>query len=150
MSIEDARRARASQSLDKSIRLDSGEVITKRRWIDRMRAQGGVLRTFKEHAYDQEEKVARDIERLGRNVPFGNPNHPETRAYEAAKAKLKASLNRERQMVETPDGTLHELKTQAEIDYFRRARSRPRRASRTSSTSTLRATSAHREKDPDP
>ena len=123
MSIEDARRARASQSLDKSIRLDSGEVITKRRWIDRMRAQGGVLRTFKEHAYDREEKVARDIERLGRNVPFGNPNHPETRAYEAAKAKLKASLDRERQMVETSDGTLHELKTQAEIDYFRRAES---------------------------
>jgi hypothetical protein len=116
--IEHAQKARISQSLDKPVRLDSGEVISKRLWIERMRRQGGVLKTFREHRYEAEDKVNREIERLGRNVPFGNPNHPETRAYEAQKAKLKASLDKERQMVETPDGILHELKSQAEIDYF--------------------------------
>ena len=119
--IEHAQKARIEKSLDKPVRLDSGEVISKRLWIDRMRRQGGVLKTFKEHRYDAEEKVAREIERLGRDVPFGNPNHPETRDFEARKAKLKASLDKERQMVETPDGILHELKSQAEIDYWQRA-----------------------------
>ncbi len=118
--IDLARKARASQSLDKPIRLDSGEVVSKRAWIDRLRRQGGKLTVHTEHRYDAEDKVDREIERLGRNVPFGNPNHPETRAYEAAKTKLKASLDKSRTMVETPDGILHELKSQAEIDYFNR------------------------------
>jgi hypothetical protein len=76
--IAGAQRARLEQMLDKPVRLSSGAVVSRRQWLQDLRAQGAVVKTFTERQYKLEDKVSREIERLGRNVPFGNPNHPDT------------------------------------------------------------------------
>jgi hypothetical protein len=117
MSIEDARRARASQALDKKVRLDSGEVITRRAFMDRLRTQGGKVIVRREENHAATEKLRRDIERRARSYPMGNPNHPETLEYHALRAKLDAGIFKEKTYVMLPSGTHYEI-SKAELDYF--------------------------------
>jgi hypothetical protein len=117
--IAGAQRARLEQMLDKPVRLSSGVVVPRRQWLQDLRAQGAVVKTFTERQYKLEDKVSREIERLGRNVPFGNPNHPDTIHYEREKARLKASLHKVRTGVETPepDRRFFEL-NKTELEFF--------------------------------
>ncbi len=118
MGIEVARKARAEQSLDKRVRLDSGEVLTRRQLMDRCLSQGGKLRTIRERKHAAEEKLAREVERRSRTYPMGNPNHPETREFYALRDKLKEGLYDDVVYVELPSGTLYSL-SKAEVDYFK-------------------------------
>ena len=117
MGIEHARKARAAQSLEKLIRLDSGAVVTKREFLDRLRAQGGTLVTDRQRQYAAEEKLSHEVARMANRVPIGNPNHPETREYYALRDKLKAGIYKDRLLIRLPTGTFYEV-SKTEAEYF--------------------------------
>lgn len=118
MSIETARAVRASQSLDKQVRLSSGEVVTRREMMRRLHAEGAKLSSYRKHHPVAEQKLREQIERLDRGfVPIGNPNHPETIEYLALKAKLKAGVYTDVVTVQKPDGVFWEV-SKAEAEYF--------------------------------
>lgn len=117
MGIEVARKARADQSLDKLIRHD-GQTMTKRAFMDRLRAQGGQIIVRRERSEVAEEKLRRKIEQQARGwLPIGNPNHPEMRAHNALKAKLADGVFKEKTYVMLPSGSHFEV-SKAEADYF--------------------------------
>lgn len=122
--ITKAQRARIEQMLDKPVRLSNGQVVSRRVWIDGLRAQGGVVKVIHERKYDQVDKVKDKIERMGRNVPWGNPNHPDTIRFNDEKARLLASLDGERTIVSLPDGRFHEL-NKSKLEYFQSAPAAP-------------------------
>ena len=126
MSIEDARKARASQALDKQIRTSTGQVMTKRAWLDGLRAKGGKLRTHRERNYAAEEKLREKLDRQGRgwSIPTGNPNHPLTKEYNAERAKLKDGIYKEELVIETPDGVFVTV-AKFEADYFLKGGGQP-------------------------
>jgi hypothetical protein len=119
VSISDARAARASQSLDKPIRLLTGEIVTRREHMRRLHAGGAALKTWRKHLPKAEETLRAEVERLERgwSVPIGNPNHPDTKAYQAKKDALASGVYKDVTIVETPSGTFHEV-SKAEADYF--------------------------------
>lgn len=114
--ITAAQRARIEKSLDKMIRTPDGRILKTREWLDELRAKGGVVKTFSERQYNKEDAVRSQIERLYRNVPFGNPNHPDTKRFYEEKARLEASLTKERTGVMLDDRFFELNKT--EMDYF--------------------------------
>ena len=124
MTIENARKARAEQSLDKHVRLSTGEILTRRAFMDRLRSQDGRIVVRQERNEAAEEKLRRDIEgrERGWSLPIGNPCHPETIAYMALKDRLKAGVFKEKTYVELPSGSFFEV-SKAEADYFARVSS---------------------------
>lgn len=119
MSIATARAARAQQSLDKQVRLSTGEVVTKRDLMRRLHAQGATLKPWRKHKPVAEEALRAKVERLSRgwSVPIGNPNHPDTIEFRALEARLKAGVYEDVLTVETQDGVFYEV-SKAEADYF--------------------------------
>ena len=117
--VSKAQRARLEKSLDKPVRLSSGQVVKTRDWLDDLRAKGATLKSYTEHQYGREDKVKSEIARMGRNVPWGNPSHPETVSFNAEKARLLASLDKTRTGVELPepDRRFFEL-NKTELEYF--------------------------------
>jgi hypothetical protein len=126
MSIENARKARASQALDKQIRTSTGQVMTKRAWLDGLRAKGGKLRTHRERNYAAEEKLREKLDRQGRgwSIPTGNPNHPLTKEYNAERAGLKDGIYKEELVIETPDGVFVTV-AKFEADFFLKGGGQP-------------------------
>ncbi len=112
-----AQRARKEQTLNKPVRLPNGEIVRTREFLDRLRAEGGILKIFRERQYGKIDEVAREIALIGRNVPFGNPDHPDTKSYYKKKLHLEASLIKELTGVQLPDGAFFEL-NKTELDYF--------------------------------
>jgi hypothetical protein len=114
-SIKRAQKARVEKTLDKLMTFD-GRTMSRREWLDQMLIHGK-LKVFREQQYAAEEKLKKDLERIARNIPFGNPNHPDTKRYNELKAKLKAGLYKERIGIQLPSGTFYEL-NKTEIEYF--------------------------------
>jgi len=114
-SIERAQKARVEKTLDKLMTFD-GRTMSRRDWLDHMLTHGK-LKVFREQRYDAEEKLKKDLERMARSVPFGNPNHPETKRFNELKTQLKEGLYKERVGIQLPNGTFYEL-NKTEIEYF--------------------------------
>lgn len=113
--IERAQKARTEKTLGKLINFE-GRTMSRRDWLDHMLVHGK-LKVFRERQYAAEEKLERDLERMSGNVPFGNPNHPDTKRYNELKANLKAGLHKERVGIQLPNGKFYEL-NKTEIEYF--------------------------------
>lgn len=112
-----AHAARAQRTLDTPVRLDTGEVLTRRALMDRKLAAGGHIIVRREHKPLAEQKLREKVERLARHVPIGNPCHPETREYLSLRDQLRAGVFENVTYVETPDGVFYPV-TKAEQDYF--------------------------------
>lgn len=57
-----------------------------------------------------EEKLSEEIAMRKRNMPFGNPEHPECKEVTKMEDKLKAGIERNQYRAYLPDGSFHALR----------------------------------------
>lgn len=123
MSIEKARNAKIEKMLDKLIRFQ-GQVTTRRGMLESLARQGAEAIIYKQRKYFEHEakdkihEHRRRMESGGRWIPTGNPNHPETIAFEKKKQEIMDGMFEMQPHAQLPDGTMYEL-NKSEMDYFR-------------------------------
>ena len=75
---------------------------------------------YEDDAKDKISEYQRHIEAGGSRcwIPIGNPNHPETIAFEKKKKEIMDGMFEMQPHAQLPDGTMYEL-NKTEMDYFR-------------------------------
>jgi hypothetical protein len=67
-------------------------IMTRRQNIELLKATGGRVECSQRRNYAAEEKEQQYLKRNAFNIPFGNENHPQTKAYNERKALLTAGF----------------------------------------------------------
>jgi hypothetical protein len=115
-SITLAQQAKTEKYLDGRINVD-GRILSRRDFLLWLIQQGGKLSIRRWKRWDAVDKVNAEIERAGRNVPWGNPDHPDTKAYYRLKEKLENSINKEELVVRIPDDRFWSM-TKTDAEFF--------------------------------
>lgn len=114
MARKDIQEARAESVLSKPIR-SGGQVMTRQQWLEKLASEGYEPDIWNQRKYYEDEAREKLRKWVGsRWIPTGNPNHPDTKAYERKRQEIWDGMIVQQPVAKGPDGSMFDL---GKIEY---------------------------------